>query len=217
LKKIRHYLALFFGIPLIWIYLMIIRYSSNFDVRGEAAVDQLSVQKQGHLFSFWHNSQFILPLLRKSQTIYCLISKSRDGDLMSALIKLYGNQAVRGSSSRGGLEAMKEMMRLLKTGNAVGIATDGPRGPAFQVKPGIVQIAQTLKVPIIPVSYNASRKKVFKSWDSSFLPLPFGKVSIIYGEPIYITTDMSIDSACELVRKGLIAAGDHATAITHPK
>ena len=196
---------------------MIIRFSCRFVVVGETAVDQLSAQNQGHLFAFWHNSQFILPLLRKHQTVHCLISKSRDGDLMSALIRLFGNKAIRGSSSRDGLLAMKQLMRLLRSGSEVGIATDGPRGPAFQVKPGIVQMAKTLNAPIIPVAYDASRKKVFNSWDTSFLPLPFGKISIIYGEPIYVPENQTIDDACEAVRAGLIAAGDQATALTHAK
>ena len=196
---------------------MIIRFSSRFTIRGEAAVDQLSAQNQGHLFAFWHNRQFILPLLRKRHTIHCLISKSRDGDLMSALIRLFGNKAVRGSSSRDGMQAMKQSMRLLRAGSEVAIATDGPRGPAFQVKPGIVQMARALQVPIIPVSYDASKKKVFHSWDKSFLTLPFGKIVIVYGDPIFVPAEQHIDEACEAVRKGLVAAGERAKTTIYPE
>ncbi|NNC98789.1 MAG: lysophospholipid acyltransferase family protein [Gammaproteobacteria bacterium] len=214
-KKLIHFFALYIGTPLIWVYLKFVQFSAKMTVLGEAVPDALQAEGKGHLFVFWHNRQFILPLLRPNDTVYCLISESRDGTYMTALIKLFGKQSIRGSSSRNGLVAMKETMRLLRAGRAAGIATDGPRGPAFEVKPGVVQMAQAMQVPIIPVSYDATNKKVLKSWDNSFLLYPFGEIVIVYGEPIWIKPDEEISAAVERVRIAINSAGEQATALLH--
>lgn len=198
------------GIRLIRAYLWLVQATAKISVSGEHIADQLQADGQGHLFVFWHNRQFILPLLRPNDTVHCLISDSRDGDYMAALIRHFNKQAIRGSSSRNGLISMKNIMRELHRGHSVGIATDGPRGPAFQVKPGVVQIAQATGAPIIPVSFDASNKKVLDSWDRSYLLFPFGKIAIVYGAPIRVEAEEAVDTACERVRLGLLAAAEQA-------
>ena len=200
------------GIPAIWLYLQIIRFCSKIIVIGEDKVESLSTNQQGHIFVFWHNRQFILPLVRANKTIYSLVSDSRDGDYMSALCKLFGKPTIRGSSSRNGMLAMKEMMRLLRAGEAVAVATDGPRGPAFKVKPGAVQMARALQVPIIAVSYAASRKKVMNSWDSSWILKPFGRIAIVYSEPQIIAPDCDVDDACLRLEQALHDAANEAAS-----
>lgn len=204
---------LFLGGPLVWCYLKLIKFSSKITISGEAGPDQIEANGEAHIFVFWHNRQALLPLLRPNDTIYCLISASRDGDYMTKAIRYFGKRAIRGSSSRNGLMAMKEIMRVLRAGDAVAIATDGPRGPAFEVKPGAVQIAQALQLPIIPVSFEASRKKVLNSWDSSYVIYPFGKIAVVYGDAIRVSREQSIEAACEQVKTGLLDAARAADSM----
>ena len=212
MKNFIHILMLRIGVPAIWLYLQIIKYCSKIIIIGENKVDALSAKKQGHIFVFWHNRQFIVPLLRTDKKIYTLVSASRDGEYMSALCHLFHKPTVRGSSSRNGMAAMKGMLRLLRAGEAVAVATDGPRGPAFKVKPGAVQMAQSLQLPIIAVSFAASRKKVLNSWDSSWIIKPFGRIAIVYSEPLLIAPDSSVDDACLQVEQVLHDAESLATS-----
>lgn len=210
MKNFIHILMLGIVVPAIWLYLQLIRFCSKVIIIGEEKVEDLSSKQQSHLFVFWHNQQFILPLLRTNRAVYSLVSDSRDGDYMTALCKLFGKPAIRGSSSRNGMAAMKEMMRLLRAGKAVAVATDGPRGPAFKVKPGVVQMAQALQVPIIAVSFAASRKKVMNSWDSSWIIKPFGRIAIVYSEPQIIAPDCNVDDACLRLEQVLHDAASEA-------
>lgn len=185
---------------------------SKVTVVGEHHADSLCEKEQGHTFVFWHNQQFILPQLRRQRNIHALVSDSRDGDYMAWLARRFGKTPIRGSSSKKGVRALKQMIRLLKNGAELAIATDGPRGPAFEVKPGAVQLAQMTDAPIIPLAYAATKKKQFSSWDQSFIPLLFGHLVIVYGEPVYINRQMTLDEGLDTVKDALDAVNTAANA-----
>lgn len=180
-----------------------IMWFSKVTVVGEQHADQLCENNTGHTFVFWHNQQFILPQLRQNRNIHALVSDSRDGDYMDWLAKRFGKSTIRGSSSRKGVTALKQMLRLLKKGAELAIAIDGPRGPAFEVKHGAVQLAQSTGTPIIPLAYAASKKKQFSSWDESFIPYLFGHLAIVYGEPIYLDRALSVEQGAAAIKAGL--------------
>ena len=106
---------------------------------------------------------------------------------------------------------MKQMMRVLQSKGIVAITPDGPLGPALQVKPGVVQISQALGCPIIPISFDASKKKVFASWDGFNLPYPMSKVAIVFGEPLKITQTESVEAACHRLKRALDETTEAAT------
>lgn len=186
---------------------------SKVTVIGEEHADNLCQQGKGHTFVFWHNQQFILPQLRSQRNIHALVSDSRDGDYMAWLAKRFGKTPIRGSSSRKGVRALKQMIRLLKGGAELAIATDGPRGPAFEVKPGAVQLAASTGTAIIPVAYYASKRKEFSSWDQSFIPYLFGHLGIVYGDPVFLERSINIDKGTEIVKKALDTANEKAKTI----
>jgi len=95
------------------------------------------------------------------------------------------------------------MMRILREGGIVGMTPDGPVGPRLQVKPGIVQMAQAVGCPIVPIAFDASRKKVFASWDGFNLPYPFSRIVVIFGEPLGIPNSESIEGACMRLKQAL--------------
>jgi lysophospholipid acyltransferase (LPLAT)-like uncharacterized protein len=115
-----------------------------------------------------------------------MISQSRDGELISKIVNRLGWRSVRGSSSRGGRDALREIKTLVHKGYKVGHIVDGPRGPLGIVKPGLLLIAQISGAPIIPTITSAERKWVFNSWDRFVIPKPFSRVIFRFGDEIYV-------------------------------
>ena len=189
--------------PLFWLYVRMVMWFSKVERIGESKVDELPENQTGRIYVFWHNQQILMPNIKPEKNFHALVSSSRDGNYMAWLVRLSGNTPVRGSSSKGGVKALKQMMRLLRAGKELAIATDGPRGPAFKVKPGVVQLAQSTGAPVIPVAYCASKKKQFSSWDKSFLPYFFGRIVIVFGDPIYLDRSVSLDAGIAEVQRGL--------------
>lgn len=134
---------------------------------------------------FWHGR--MLHMRRAwdgARPVHMLISAHNDGVLISRAIARLGVLTVKGSSRKGGTTALRTMQRVLEKGDVVGITPDGPRGPRMRAKSGPIKLAQLTGTPILPISGNTSRRKIFKSWDRFCLPLPFAKGIILVGSPI---------------------------------
>jgi len=116
-----------------------------------------------------------------------MISKSSDGEIIAGVAKKSGWHTVRGSSSRGGKEALRKMIDHVNQTRLAGHIVDGPRGPAGTVKAGVVQLAHAADAAIIPFYVSADRAWYFNSWDSFFIPKPFARVVISFGEMIKFT------------------------------
>ena len=133
----------------------------------------------------WHNRLLIMPLVLKrffpNRTGAALISASRDGAWIARLVERVGFDVVRGSSSRLGAKAMLQMADVLAAGRDVVIAPDGPRGPVYQLGPGIVLLAQKSGASVFPLHLEFSSCWRLKSWDRFILPRPFSKVRVIFG------------------------------------
>ena len=144
----------------------------------------------GNIFAFWHNRLFYLAyyyvIRAGGHNVTMLVSLSRDGDYGVALARRLKQDVVRGSSSRGGRRAVCELVRRIAEGKNVAITPDGPRGPAFSVNKGTIKLAQITGARIIPVSFDASRKRGLRSWDRFIWVRPFGRVHMAFGEPIEI-------------------------------
>jgi lysophospholipid acyltransferase (LPLAT)-like uncharacterized protein len=139
-------------------------------------------------------------------TPYMLISKHRDGRLIARTIGILGYHTIAGSSSRGGMEALREIIRVLKAGHIVGITPDGPRGPRMHLQKGAVQAARLANVPIVPLTYATSRRKILRSWDKFHLPLPFGRGVFVWGSPVHlrdVSPDGDVDAMCAYVEAQL--------------
>jgi len=156
------------------------------------------------LLAFWHQRQFALVNSHKDFKICLITSLSKDGDIQTAIMKRFGYRCVRGSSSKGGVSALKGAIREIICGYNMAIAVDGPRGPIYEVKDGILFIARVCDSIIIPVSSSAKKAIIFnKAWDKYILPLPFTKVVIIYGNPIVFKKGDDINFKREELKKEL--------------
>lgn len=148
------------------------------------------------IFVFWHNRIFLMPHLfrkywvpRGHDRVAVLVSRSRDGQMLADVLAAFQLRCVRGSSSRGGSEALLELTRLVKEGFDIGITPDGPRGPRYVLQPGCINLAQLTGAAIIPVSYELSWKITFTSWDAFMVPLPFGRCTVHLGRPISVARE----------------------------
>ena len=152
------------------------------------------------IYAFWHRNIIPLMLLKKFKKIVILVSSSKDGELIAGPAKVLGYQPVRGSSRRGGTKAVKEIIKLSNR-FSIGVTPDGPKGPKEKIKDGLLYIAYFTHLPIIPIAVDIQREKVFNSWDGFRLPIPFTKVNVSYGKPIFINSKQEIESKLPLVQE----------------
>jgi lysophospholipid acyltransferase (LPLAT)-like uncharacterized protein len=166
----------------------------------------------GHfIYAFWHQRQVFFTWSHRDASAAVLVSKSKDGEMIAKTMRLSRINAVRGSSSRGGAAAAREMVDMLRSGKDVGISPDGPKGPAREVKAGAVRLAQLSGAPIVPIGNALSNKLEFaKAWDRFQVPLPFGRAVVIYGEPVRIGPDDDLAAKALELKAGLDRITDEA-------
>jgi lysophospholipid acyltransferase (LPLAT)-like uncharacterized protein len=138
------------------------------------------------IYASWHQRLFYHIHRLKTRRVRVMISQSRDGEYVARLINRLGLKDVRGSSTRGGVDALKDLARHMKNGANGGMIPDGPTGPSREAKIGTIILAHMTGAPIIPISWGADRCWVFNSWDRFMIPKPFARISYYYGEPIYV-------------------------------
>lgn len=174
--------------------------STRFEVHGREHYDRWWGSRRPVVFCLWHGRLLPCSYYHRGEALGTLISQHRDGDYIAGVVEgWWGFLAARGSSSRGGTGALRQVVRMLKQGTAVAITPDGPRGPRQKMKPGPLLAAQLAGVPLIPVSAGAERGWWVGGWDRFLIPKPFSRVRLIYGEPVTVPRDAGAD---ELERIG---------------
>ena len=134
-----------------------------------------------------------------------MVSASRDGGMLARVLELFNVQPIRGSSSRRGSQALREAVGFGEAGLDLAITPDGPRGPCYEIHPGIVSLGQITGYPIVPVSYHVNWKIRLKSWDRFQIPLPFAQCTVRMGKPFKLERDLDPE-AVERIRMELTAA-----------
>lgn len=138
------------------------------------------------LWAFWHNRLLIMAhvfahyFAPKGRLGATLISQSKDGAIIAAIVEKFGIRPIRGSSSRGGARSLVEMKRAIEDGYIMAITPDGPRGPRYTLNPGVVKLAQVTGGFILPIHVTYSHYWRLKSWDGFMIPKPFSKVHLTF-------------------------------------
>jgi len=142
------------------------------------------------IVAFWHNRLAMMPACWPSaKPFHMLISSHPDGRLIANTIAHFGFGSIAGSSTRGGGEAMRQLVRTLKNGESIGITPDGPRGPRMTAGEGVLALTRLAGVPILPLAVSVSNRVVLNTWDHLIIPLPFGRGAMIWGQPMTIPRD----------------------------
>jgi lysophospholipid acyltransferase (LPLAT)-like uncharacterized protein len=155
--------------------------------REEASVAALWAARRPVIYVVWHGRLLLLPYLYGHRGCRVLASRSRDGELVARWARRFGLEPVRGSSSRGGSDALRALARALRAGREVVVVPDGPRGPREVLKPGVIALARLTGAPIVPMAVGASREWRVRSWDEFRIPRPFARCVMRFGEPIHVS------------------------------
>ena len=180
--KLLLFLASWIGPLLIYILGMTLK----IEWVGEENLDILRKEKKSVIYAFWHGRMLIFTYSHRKQKIHVLISQHKDGEFIARIIRNLGFVSVRGSTTRGGSKAIFEMCEKTTSGFDVAITPDGPKGPGFEVHPGIIYIAQRSGMPIVPITNSAKNRWNLATWDRFLIPKPFSKVVIMLGKPICV-------------------------------
>ena len=180
--------------------------------------DNVNIEVQ-KIMVFWHRKIFtVCNATRTIKKKASMVSSSKDGEILSELLRREGNEIIRGSSNKDNIKSLKESIKFVKKGYSLGIAIDGPKGPIFEPKAGAIYIAQKTGLPIIPVSSFCNKRWIFRNvWDRLEIPKPFSRNVHYVGEPFYISKDISIEEATEIVKENIHKAGRRAYEIYRNK
>lgn len=195
---------------LAYAYVTLVGWTTRLRVRGAEHRDGLRAGNRRFIYAFWHQRQVFFTWTHRGDPSDVLVSRSKDGEIIARTMELSRVGACRGSSSRGGAAATRELMQSVTAGRDIGVTPDGPRGPAREVKEGVVFLAQKLGIPILPISNALSRRLEFaRSWDKFQVPLPLGRAALVYGPPVVVGPgdDLALKAA------ELKAALDQATEL----
>ena len=154
------------------------------------------------IYAMWHAHQCCIHGIKDRTNLNVLISRSIDGEIIARTVEKWGFKTVRGSKGKkGSVEATMQLIERLKKDECVAMMVDGPRGPAFVAKEGVIKIAKMSQAPIVPVYWYSEDPSFFKlpSWDSFRYPFFYTRLLNLYGEPIHVNAD-NTDEQDEQVR-----------------
>ena len=180
-------------------YCFIKLYTGTLRIENVWHPDSKILEKSKLLYGFWHGRQFLLVSAFQHQNVAIMSDVSWAGEIQTHLLERFGYLMIRGSSKRKGVRALLEMKRVIEHGYTPAFALDGPRGPIYKAKPGIVFLAKKMKAPILPVSTTARRYWTIQStWCHYLVPKPFSRCLVHVGKPIWCH-EMEDDEALDHV------------------
>ncbi len=151
-------------------------------------ISEKSTVENSVIWAFWHSKVFLMPIIyrrflsKRKGTV--LTSPSRDGQIIVEVMKRFGVSAIRGSSNRSPVRALRESIEYLQNNiqSDLAITPDGPRGPSKVLQPGVIKLAQQTGAPIMPISISYSKSIKLNTWDKFQIPIPFSTVTIVLHE-----------------------------------
>lgn len=170
---------------LVWIIYKIISLTWRVKIFEPSSLQSELAQNKGVVLAHFHGDELVLISLVKKYKIATMTSTSKDGEIMNTTLKLLGAKTSRGSSTRGGIGALKGLLRLSKVGHNISFAVDGPKGPIFQVKPGVFELSRLTHANIYSCGVFCDRAWHFpKSWNKTFFPKPFAHINVYWSGPV---------------------------------
>ncbi|MEJ7849563.1 MAG: lysophospholipid acyltransferase family protein [Pyrinomonadaceae bacterium] len=183
----------------------------RYEVEGWENFEAIGKAGKLPIYSFWHNRIFSGTYFFRNRGIVVITSQSKDGEYIARFIQRLGFGAVRGSSTRGGVGALVEMIRLMRGGLAMAFSVDGPKGPRYVAKTGAVLLAKKTGNPMMPFVVENKNYWTVKSWDRLQIPKPFTRAKVIIGKPVYVSPDADIENSLAELQQSLdrlVAAGE---------
>ena len=184
-------------------YIRIVDKTTSWKRHNLNSPEVLLDKNQPYIASFWHGRLMMMGSNWKSKLkFYMLISGHPDGKFIAKTIQRLGFNSLEISTKKGGTEALRIMVKLLKTGNCIGITPDGPRGPRMRAGMGVITLAKLTGAPIFPTTYSTTRRTVLNSWDRFIVARSFGNGIFLWGAPIWVPKNANYEEM-ERLRKEL--------------
>lgn len=200
---------------IVWLIYRLISWSWKVQIHEPEKLMENIENKKPFILAHFHGDEAALLFLTKKYRLSTMISTSKDGEMMNIIYKLLGGKTSRGSSTRGGVTALKGLIELVKNGSSCNIAVDGPRGPIYEIKPGVFELSRLLKSEIFAGgAYCESAWRFPRSWNQAYFPKPFAKVIIVWLGPLGPITKADDPRSPELAKtlqNQLFAARQQAT------
>jgi hypothetical protein len=198
-------------------YIRLVGITSKITIAGSPAALEFSKNRKPAIYAFWHNQQLFLLWVHRNENVLVLISQSKDGEYVARAAQGFGYGTVRGSTTRGGLKALVEVIDKLKNGFQVAFTPDGPKGPVYTVRSGVIMAAGRSGAPILPLACSVKRKSRLNSWDGFIIPYPFNRIAVFYGEPFYVAPGDDIDEKSATLGKILNELNAKAEALVEDR
>lgn len=170
-----------------YIFTNLIGKTIRFQIEGWEILEKVERDGKIPILAFWHNRIFLATYYFRFRGIIVMSSQSFDSEYVARFIQRFGFGIVKGSSTRGGVGGLIEMIRLMKKGFPTGFSVDGPKGPVYQAKTGTLLLAKKTGNPVLPFSVEAENYWTIKSWDKLQIPKPFTRSKIFIAEPINVS------------------------------
>lgn len=199
IKEIKKSILNFLGLNVLTFIVNLVIKTYRIRIYNDDAVKVLSQNGKNFITAFWHGRMLIPWYVNRKYKIAALVSKSKDGEILTRLLKNWNYNVVRGSSHIGGKEALNIMEMTIDEEYSFAITPDGPTGPPNKMKAGAVVLAHRKSVPLFLMGTAANKYFVFNSWDKFQVPEPFTKVSVVYSEPIYVKVSSSREEINKLI------------------
>ncbi len=198
-----------------WTFYLLIKFigkTIRFETEGWENFEKIERDGKIPVYATWHNRIFPSVYFLKNRGIVVLTSRSFDGEYIARFIGRFGYGAVRGSSTRGGVGALVEMIRLMRQGLPMCFTVDGPKGARYVAKTGAILLAKKTGNPFVPFLVEAEKFWTLNSWDKLQIPKPFTRAKVFIAEPIYVAKNAD-DEEVENKRQELQKKLDQTTAL----
>jgi len=203
LKAVGDWLLLNLAPQLAALIVRCIYLTQRVEIVGEENLQLPWKQGERFIFCFWHDQLLEMIKGYRGPGIRILISASKDGELITRVMRCFGHDAVRGSSSRGGRAAVRQMLHLAAQPFDLAFTPDGPRGPRHELKPGVAQVALATRRGVVPTAFVCSRGFRFGSWDRFLLPYPFSRVVWSFAAPLYAADGENVEGFSLRVKEAM--------------
>lgn len=170
---------------LIWLVYRPLSMTWRFTWREPQSMSEALRDRRPIIVAHWHGDLFALACQVRRYRLVTIASRSKDGRIMGTLLRLLGAKVAAGSSSRGGAAALKGLIRLVREGFNCSFAVDGPRGPIYKLKPGVLETSRLVHCPIYYASISCDRAFHWhRSWDHAYIPKPFARIEVQWRGPV---------------------------------
>lgn len=170
---------------IVWLIYRLVSWTWRVELHEPPGLQNHLKNRAPFLLAHFHGDEIAMLFLVRRYRLATMISTSKDGEMMNTIYRLFGGRTSRGSSTRGGVSALKGLIELSRQGSSCGVAVDGPKGPIYEVKPGIFELSRLMKTEIFSGGAHCESAWRFpRSWNKTYFPKPFARVVIVWTGPL---------------------------------